>query len=154
MTFDLKLERRLSLKPEECFALWSDPVQLAKWWGPKDAAGEPFQSEVKAWSLEIGAQWSIKMVAPDGTEFHQGGEFTAVDPPNLLHFSFHWIANGEQGPSTEITVRFVADEGGCKMFFEQKGFNDTGSRDGHTEGWDECLDRFVAASGANVLEAS
>ena len=56
MTCDLQLERRLSLTPEECFALWSDPAQLAKWWGPKDAAGEPFQSVVQDWSLEKGAQ--------------------------------------------------------------------------------------------------
>ncbi len=154
MTYDLKLERSLSLTPVECFALWSDPVRLAKWWGPKDAAGEPFESEVQAWSLEKGAEWAIKMVAPDGTEFYQGGDFIAVDPPNLLQFSFHWIANGERGPSTEITVRFLATEGGSRMIFEQRGFTDADSRDGHTEGWNECLDRFVAASGANVIEAA
>ena len=74
MTHDLTIERRLSLSPTRCFALWSDAATLANWWGPKDAAGTPFKAEVLAWSVTSGASWSIRMIAPDGAEFVQGGE--------------------------------------------------------------------------------
>lgn len=47
--YQLVIERRLDLPPEECFALWTDPTTMTKWWGPKDDAGESFHSEVESW---------------------------------------------------------------------------------------------------------
>lgn len=81
MANDLTVKRHLSLSPSECFALWSDAERLSKWWGPKDEAGKPFISVVQSWSVTPGSKWTIKMVAPDGTEFWQGGEVLEVTPP-------------------------------------------------------------------------
>lgn len=145
MAYDLTIERLISLSPAECFALWSDPTSLAKWWGPKDSAGTPFLSEIQAWSLTTGTKWAIKMIAPDGAEFLQGGEMIEVEPPHLLRFSFHWIENDQPGPKTEISVYFDSDGDKTRMTFVQKGFDDAATRDDHLEGWEECVDRFVDA---------
>jgi uncharacterized protein YndB with AHSA1/START domain len=30
----LRLERLIAMQPDRLFALWTEPVQLAKWWAP------------------------------------------------------------------------------------------------------------------------
>jgi uncharacterized protein YndB with AHSA1/START domain len=154
MTHDLTIKRHLSLSPAECFALWSEPESLATWWGPKDAAGVPFESEVGVWSATPHTSWSIKMTAPDGTEYLQGGEIIDVDPPHLLRFSFYWIENGQRGPTTEISIRFDPDGDGTLMTFVQKGFADAETRNGHMQGWNECIDRLVDLARASGREAA
>ena len=145
MTERLEIERRLTLPPARCFALWADPAALAAWWEPRDESGTPFRAEVLEWRAEPGAPWKIRMLAPDGTEFLQGGRMVEVAAPHLIRFTFAWIEDGRAGPETEITVRFDADGTGTRLSFVQSGFDDAASRDGHAEGWAECLDRFVAA---------
>ena len=85
------------------------------------------------------------MVAPDGATFLQGGEMIEVSDPHTLRFSFHWIEGGKRGPRTEISIRFAAEGAGTRMTFRQSGFADDAIRDGHSQGWQECLDRFVEA---------
>ena len=77
-----------------------------------------------------------------------------VVPPRLLRFSFYWIENGQPGPKTEISVRFVPDGEGTLMTFTQKGFADEATRDGHVQGWDECLDRLAETANASGIAAT
>lgn len=154
MSVDLLIERRLSLPPEACFALWVDPGEVQQWWGPKDDEGTPFRANVIAWVAREGATWAIDMTAPDGTIYRQRGEMIEVNPPSVLRFSFHWLEHGEPGPKTMICVHFEPDGEGTKMTFRQSGFVDEGVRDGHTEGWHECLDRLVNAAKRKEATAS
>ncbi|MEO0915947.1 MAG: SRPBCC domain-containing protein [Pseudomonadota bacterium] len=142
MTADLKLERYIDQTPEACFDLWAQPDQVAQWWGPKDDLGNPFKAKVEAWSLTPGEDWAITMIAPDGTVFSQCGTILGVERPGLIRFSFAWLENGQRGPETEIRVAFNPDGSGTKLVFEQLGFADAATRDGHVQGWHECLDRF------------
>ena len=151
MTADLRLERRIDQTPEACFDLWTHPDQVAQWWGPKDDTGQPFKAKVEAWSLTTGDAWAISMTAPDGTVFSQSGTFLEVDRPRLIRFSFAWLENGQSGPETEIKVAFTPDDGGTRLVFQQLGFVDTATRDGHVQGWQECLDRFVS-TGLDVMQ--
>lgn len=142
----LEIERRLKLSPERCFALWTDPSELRYWWGPKDETGAPFRSEILHWNVDEGATWAINMFSPDGQIYPQGGEMLEVDAPHLIRFSFHWIENGVRGPRTEISVRFEPDGAGTRLLFRQSGLADADVRDGHSEGWNECLDRLMDAA--------
>jgi len=152
MTADFKLERHIALTPAACFDLWARPEELARWWGPRDDAGAPFQARVDAWSPTPGAGWAITMTAPDGTEFSQGGTMLEVRRPHLLRFTFAWVEAGQRGPETEIRVMFDAEGSGTRMIFEQLGFADQATRDGHVQGWQDCLDRLVM-QGADAAEA-
>ncbi len=146
MPAHLEIERRLTLSPERCFGLWANAEAVRQWWGPKDRGGVPFKAHTVEWTVQTGATWRIGMVAPDGTPFWQGGEMMEVQPPRLLRFSFHWIENGQRGPTTEVSVRFEPDGSGTRMVFVQSGFADAAVRDGHREGWSECFDRLAEAA--------
>ena len=150
-TADLKLERRINQSPEVCFDLWTHPDQMAQWWGPKDDAGQAFKAKVAAWSMTPGADWSITTTAPDGAGFSQSGTILEVQRPRLIRFSFAWLEGGQRGPETEIKVAFNPDGNGTRLVFEQLGFADAAMRDGHVQGWQECLDRLTSI-GRNVMQ--
>jgi uncharacterized protein YndB with AHSA1/START domain len=143
MKADLRLERRIARTPEACFDLWTRPDEVARWWGPRDDAGRPFKAKVEAWSAVPGKPWAITMIAPDGTRYPQSGKMLEVTRPHLLRFTFGWVTDGQRGPETEIRVTFMPKGSGTLMIFEQIGFVDTATRDGHIKGWEECLDRLV-----------
>ncbi|MFY1709452.1 SRPBCC family protein [Tritonibacter scottomollicae] len=151
MTADLKLELRIDQTPETCFDLWTHPEQVAQWWGPKDDAGSPFKATVEAWSMSPGEEWAITMTAPDGTTFSQRGKMLEVDRPHRLGFTFAWVEDERRGPETEVRVTFEPDGSGTRLIFEQLGFADEATRDGHVQGWQECLDR-LATLGAQTME--
>lgn len=143
----LRLERQISLSPQKCFALWTDPARLADWWGPRDETGNPFKAHSVDWDVEKGRRWRIGMTAPDGTVFRQEGEFLHIEESTELRFSFRWIDDGgARGPTTTVTVQFEADGPGTRLIFIQSGFVDPEARDGHASGWKECLDRLVLAT--------
>lgn len=152
MTADLKLERHIDQTPEACFDLWADHEQVAQWWGPKDDAGLPFKATVEAWSMTPGERWVITMAAPDGIAFAQSGKMLEVERPHLLRFTFAWIEDEKRGPETEIRVTFEPDGSGTRLTFEQLGFADKATRDGHVQGWQECLDR-LATRGTEAMKA-
>ena len=154
MPAHLEIERRLTLSPERCFALWTDPKEVRRWWGPKDRSGVPFAAHTVEWDVRAGATWRIGMVSPDGTRFWQSGEIIEVSPPHLLRFSFHWVEGGQRGPTTEISVHFQPDGSGTRMVFVQAGFTDAEVRDGHREGWSECLDRLAQTLERDRSEAA
>jgi len=151
MTAALKLQRHITLTPQACFDLWTHPAEVGRWWGPKDQAGNPFMAEVEAWPATAGEPWAINMTAPDGRTFTQNGKLLELDRPRLVRFTFAWVEDGRRGPETEICVTFAADGRGTLMTFEQTGFADEATRDGHVQGWKECLDRLVAL-GADTVE--
>lgn len=73
-----------------------------------------------------------------------------VNRPHLMRFSFAWIVDGQPGPETEIRVAFLADGLGTRLRFEQIGFSDNTSVDGHLQGWAECLDRLAGFDARSV----
>ena len=56
--------REIPATPEEIFAAFSDPVRLARWWGP---AG--FTNTFTICEFKPGGQWSFTMHGPDGTNY-------------------------------------------------------------------------------------
>lgn len=145
MSLSLDIERHLPFPPETCFALWADPRELEKWWGPKDENGTPFRSKIQEWELREGAGWAIDMIAPDGAIYRQSGKVLEVERPRLIRLGFRWVESGEPGPQTEILVLFEKLDLGTKLRFSQTGFVDANARETHASGWDECLDRFEDA---------
>jgi uncharacterized protein YndB with AHSA1/START domain len=150
MTADLRIERRIRQTPEACFDLWMRPDEVAKWWGPKDEAGLPFSAEVHAWSALPGAVWSVTMTAPDGAKYFQEGLMLEIVRPRLLRFSFAWISDGQRGPATEVRLEFRPDGLGTHLIFQHIGFVDAATRDGHDQGWQDCLDRLCALAEDSV----
>jgi hypothetical protein len=61
---EVVITRLFDAPPEVVFAAWTDPEQLARWWGP-----DGFTNPVCELGVRLNGAWHIVMRAPDGTEY-------------------------------------------------------------------------------------
>jgi uncharacterized protein YndB with AHSA1/START domain len=111
---ELTLTRVIDAPRELVFRMWTDPVHLAKWWGPRDFTNPVCEIDVRS-----GGALRIVMRAPDGTDYPMGGNFREIVAPERLVFSncaLDWDGNvlldglttvtfAEQGGKTKLTVQ-------------------------------------------------
>jgi uncharacterized protein YndB with AHSA1/START domain len=127
----LRLERMIAAPPERVFALWTEPDQLVKWWGP-----EGFDVPESALDVRVGGKWCTTMRAPDGRLCTVSGLYRVIDPPNRLVMTWAWEDDDSvRGHETEITVTFQSVPGGTRLTLVQQTFASAESRDRHSHGW-------------------
>ena len=98
----LRMERVIAASPERLFALWSEPEELVKWWGPEGFTTPKYTMDVRP-----GGRWRTTMHSPDGKDHTVSGIYRAIEPPKRLVFTWGWDdAAGMRGHETEITVTF------------------------------------------------
>ena len=61
------------------FEAWTDPTQIAQWFGPEGFRIESHQADIRA-----GGVWRFDMVAPDGTRYSNRMDFLRVEAPYLI----------------------------------------------------------------------
>jgi uncharacterized protein YndB with AHSA1/START domain len=79
---ELVLTRIIDAPRELVFRMWTDPVHLAKWWGPRD-----FTNPVCEIDPRPGGALRIVMRAPDGTDYPMAGTFREIVAPERLIFT-------------------------------------------------------------------
>jgi uncharacterized protein YndB with AHSA1/START domain len=79
--------RMIPASPAEVFAAISDPVRIARWWGP---AG--FTSTIHRFEFRAGGTWLLTMHGPDGRDYPNESRFTRIETNRVFeieHFSGH-----------------------------------------------------------------
>jgi len=114
------LMSRVVMAPRELvWKAWTDPVHLAKWWGPRG-----FSSPRCELDLRVGGKLRVDMQHPDGTVRPMIGEFLEIVPPERLVFTamaldpsgkpFFEATNAvdfrQEGPMTRINVRATVEK--------------------------------------------
>ena len=97
----LELTRVLPAPPEAVFAAFSEPEELAQWWGP-----EGFTIPSVDFRPRVGASYRIEMRPPEDESFYLKGAFRAVDPPTHLAYSFVWEPPDPDDVETIVDLRF------------------------------------------------
>ena len=140
----LEITRTFKASPERVYAAWTDPVQLAQWWGPDDAETLSLEADVR-----VGGDFIWRLRTPDGEEMQSVGKFLELVPAERISFSWKWDDDEDWAkvPST-ITVHLAPKEGGTEMRFHHVGFPSETSRGNHQGGWESTLGRL-----AKMLEA-
>lgn len=69
--------REIPATPEQVFAAFSDPVRLARWWGP---AG--FTNTFSVCEFRTGGRWSFVMHGPNGRDFPNESIFAEIAAPS------------------------------------------------------------------------
>jgi len=73
--------------PMQVFAAMSDPIRIARWWGP-----EGFTNTIHRFEFQPGGQWLLTMHGPDGKDHPNESRFTCLVPGELFeleHLSGH-----------------------------------------------------------------
>jgi uncharacterized protein YndB with AHSA1/START domain len=134
----LRLERQIALPPEELWALWTDPEQLLRWWGP-----DGYACWVRQFDARVGGQWRIELRRPDGSSGATSGVFRVLEPPHRLAYTWAWDdPSGRRGHESEVTVTFEPAPGGTRLVLMHQRFDTRQARDNHGRGWTNSLDHL------------
>jgi uncharacterized protein YndB with AHSA1/START domain len=141
---EMRMSRVVMAPREFVWKAWTDPVHLAKWWGPRG-----FSSSHCEVDLRVGGKLRIDMQRPDGSVHPMLGQFLEIVPPERLVFSVmpldddgkpvfegaNTIQFHQQGPITRIDVRATVE----------KIHNPIAMRflAGREQGWSESLYRLA-----------
>jgi uncharacterized protein YndB with AHSA1/START domain len=126
------------------FQAWTDPKQVAQWWGPKG-----FTNPVCEVDARVGGSLRIVMRAPDGTEYPMIGVFREVVAPERLVFTNMPVdAQGKPLMDGLTTVTFAEHDGGTKLTVHTRasGLAPHAARmlEGMEAGWTQMIERLEA----------
>jgi len=104
--------RMIQAPRHQVFRAFSDPSQLARWWGP-----EGFSNTFEIFEFTPGGRWRFVMHGPDGTDYPNDSVFLAIEPPERIviehlseeHHFLLYVRFDEHGDQTGVRWRQVFD---------------------------------------------
>lgn len=109
---EIVTERLINAPREMVFAAWTDPEQVAKWWGP-----DGFTNTIHEMDVRPGGVWRFIMHGPDGTDYQNLIVFAEIVKPERIiydHVSTPKFRNtvtfAEEGGKTRVTMRAVFED--------------------------------------------
>lgn len=111
---EIVIERIVNAPRELVWRAWTDPDQIAKWWGPNG-----FTTTIHEMHVRVGGVWRFIMHGPDGTDYPNRITYREIVKPERLVYDhsddkgndrFHsTVTFVAQGKRTKVTLRAVFD---------------------------------------------
>ena len=143
----IAIERIFDAPPERVFRAWSDPEQVAKWYGP-----EGFSLSVCEIDFRVGGKFLYRMRSDKGHEFWYGGVFTQIIENELIVCT-NYIADPHGNPvpsgmedwpdESTLRVRFEDAGGKTKLTLTHEGLPPSKMRDQAASGYIQTLDKLA-----------
>jgi uncharacterized protein YndB with AHSA1/START domain len=130
----LVTKRTFDASPDELFAAWTDPKQVAVWYGPEGFK----KTDIHTFDVREGGSYSLTMNAPDGSQHKLRGVFKKVEKPHKLVLTWQWEEGGKNnmtGEETLVTVEFKPVGDSTEMTFTHSGFINEKAKQSHNMGW-------------------
>ncbi|HEY8268988.1 MAG TPA: SRPBCC domain-containing protein [Xanthobacteraceae bacterium] len=133
----LTLKRRIKAPPAKVYAAWTEPAQLAHWFGPAETVIGSVRAEM---DVRVGGRFRASFNTENG-EYHQvGGVYREVISNERLVFSWAWHSTPER--ESLVTLTFRPDGDGTMLTLHHEQFFDQAARDGHEHGWTGTMDKL------------
>lgn len=139
----LRISRRLKAPRALVFKAFTDPMHLARWFGPEGVT----VSDCKVEPI-VGGTFRVSMRSAEGNTHRVVGIFKEVSANERLVFTWAWLDDGDK-PGHEtivaITFREIGNETEILLLHERFDSADTCSK--HNQGWLGCLvclERYLA----------
>lgn len=140
---EIVITRFFDAPPEIVFEAWTNPEQLARWWGP-----EGFTNPVCELELRVGGNWRIVMRAPHGAQYPCRGVYLEIVAAKRLVFTN--IAEDNEGrPVLDglTIVTFEEENGRTKLTLRTRAVavvpDAVEKLAGMDIGWSMSLDRLA-----------
>ena len=140
---DLVLSRILDAPRELVWNAWTDPKQVAQWWGPKG-----FTNPVCELDVRPGGTILIHMRGPDGVVYPMAGVYQeVVEPERLVFTSAALDAEGKSLFEVLTTVTFAEQGQKTKQTMQARVIKGTAKAApyiaGMEAGWTQSLERLA-----------
>lgn len=144
MRRELTIKRIFDAPRALVWQAWTDPQQLAQWWGPHG-----FTNPVCDVDVRPGGEIHIVMRGPDGTDYPMRGIFReVVEPERLVFTNFPVDANGQPMIDGVTTVTFSERNGKTEMVLHTRAVGLVPAAaymiTGMSEGWSQSIERLAA----------
>jgi uncharacterized protein YndB with AHSA1/START domain len=140
---EIVITRLFDAPPEVVFEAWTNPEQMAQWWGP-----EGFTNPVCELDVRVGGDWRMVMRAPDGAMYLCRGVYLEIVVPERLVFTN--IAVDDEGtPVLDCltTVMFEEEAGTTRLTLRTRAValvpGAVEKLAGMDTGWSKSLDRLT-----------
>ena len=124
------------------FKAWTDPSQVAEWWGPHQ-----FTNKVRKWEARAGGAIYVDMIGPDGSVYPMSGTFNEVREPDRIVFISSAL-DQEGKPIFEVLTTITLSDSGGKTTLTmharvtKEGPNAEQYLQGMEAGWTQSLERL------------
>lgn len=105
---ELHITRVYDAPVEAVWDAWTDPEQVAQWWGPRG-----FTLTTHGKDLRPGGYWDYTMHGPDGVDYHNKTRYFEVEKHAKLVYDHG--GTDDRAPLFRVKVLFSAVEGKTKM---------------------------------------
>ena len=132
----VRIERTYDAPAEDVFDAWTSEEVISRWFRPQEGWQEA-EAEV---DLRVGGTVRVVMRTPDGEPIRAGGEYTLIERPHRLAFTWTF----EDDPSNEqmIELEFTERDGATTVLFLNSNISGRERRDSQYDGWSTCLDEM------------
>ena len=139
-TETLVIERTFRAPVQAVFDAWTNEEVLRRWFH----ANRDWETAEASVDVRVGGAVRLAMRNPeDGAVYGATGEYTEVDPPTRLAFTWSW---DDGATDTLIEVDFEPrGEDATHVRFTHSGLPDEATRVDHESGWGKCFDNLAEA---------
>ena len=135
----LHMERTYEAPAQSVFDAWTSEEVMRRWWH----AGPDWETPEATVDLRVGGVLRVVMRNPhEDVEYGGGGEYTEVDPPARLAFTWTWD-NDPEGTRQLIEIDFEETDGATKVSFTHRGLRDEEARVAHEDGWSGAFENLA-----------
>lgn len=133
--------------PARVYQAWTDPKELKKWFGPKPDTLISVELDVK-----VGGRWCVVFDQTAEKTMQLEGEYSKVEADKALTYTWCHVthfADGrqEQTPYSQVTVKFIAVEGGTKVELRHQSIESEQSLLNVHAGWHACYTNLFSLLG-------
>jgi uncharacterized protein YndB with AHSA1/START domain len=132
----VRIERTFDAPAEDVFDAWTSEEVIRRWFKPQTGWLEP-SAEV---DLRVGGQIRVVMRTPEGEPVGAGGQYTEVDRPNRLAFT--WTFDDDPSNEQMIELEFTERDGVTTVLFVNSDISEEERRDAQYDGWSTCFDEI------------
>ncbi len=111
---EIVLSRVLDADRESVFDAWTDPAQLAVWFGPDGMTISTHEIEVRA-----GGRWRFDMIAANGTRYDSRMVFLRIDRPRLIEVDYGSDRDDDPGRFRMLVTFDAQDDGKTVLTLRQ-----------------------------------
>jgi uncharacterized protein YndB with AHSA1/START domain len=131
----VRIERTFDAPAEEVFDAWTSPEVIGRWFRPMEGWREA-DAEV---DLRVGGRIRVVMRDPDGEPVGAGGEYTLIERPHRLAFT--WTFDDAPSNQQMIEMEFTERDGVTTVLFVNSDITEE-RREAQDEGWRTCFDEI------------
>jgi uncharacterized protein YndB with AHSA1/START domain len=135
----LTIERTYAAPAERVFDAFTSEEVMRRWWHPAPDWDTPEASV----DLRVGGRVRVVMRDPESdVRYGGGGEYTEIDPPRRLVFTWIWDDDRDQVQQL-IEIDFEEVDGVTAVRFTHRDLWDEAAVTSHEDGWNAAFDNLA-----------